>query len=1238
MKFRFLPALALAVFTCMVLVVGKYKSRSDADLVRPQLMDIGHPGEYGPEDENENNPDKNRSWTPEEAQHYKAEFEKVRNSLAQLSARRVSEVQGSYAGGALGGNWVCRGPYNMPGTFYYTEMDEGTDTVYAVTNGHYGGVQFIWKGTLTGDDWTLINPKHPARFEDLIVLPKGIGRRVIAAYENGGIMYSDNSGKTWSNATGLPSSLKSTIVNRQDNNVIYATDGKKVYKSTDTGASFSEFQTIGSSASNARLYSPRWSSQPNASSVYLAVDAKFFKLNSQKTSFDQVGSPTTGGRIGIGGDSRKLWITLNNKKWYVSTNDGQTWTYQHTTSVYYNDIGDDMDAGHYPGVSPEDPNILIGGYTIPLTTRDAGVTTNYEANKYWGYYQNSVGNDPKVRTNYHPDFQGNQFFYDKDGKLMTLRSSDGGVFISYNEWTKTSYPNKSDIDGVYYNISLFDKPTQETYRGGFIYGAKNIDDMTTGTQDQGWQNTRLNSYGNDLLSWDQVGGGDGPCCITGDGLIGWRYEYFGEGVFSRIQLYNGTTYKGLSGTSKSSSSYDFNGGYYFTPSVGDWNNGDRIWVLSRTLRRMEYNTGTQQFSDLEQDPANSGDYVQGLAQSHVNPDVVYLLQDGRVFKSTNRGTSWSEIAGQSATGMSGSSQNKGMGWSSPNDEKIVLFASQSGTSVKTILSKDGGVTWKNVTGSGANYFPSAEVNGMAGMSDGSMVFASTNMGPYVFNVAEEKWYPLATDDDVPVFWGQIVYCVKYGSQEVARFSTWGQGIWDFNINAITASFTASTTRSCDGMVSFTDQSTGATNWSWDFGDGGSSSTQNPTHTYTSNGTYTVKLTVDNGSGSSDQTTQQVDVYIMSVPTANGVTICSGDSAALNASGSTGVFEWYDDGGGNNRVGEGTTWVTPALTASQTYYVCAKENVASGHVGPADTLIGTGGMHQSAGYGLLFDALQPFRLKSVYVYAGSAGERAFTVKDGNGGNVIASGTVNLHVGGQRVLLDLDIPQGAGRFLQITSDTIDLYRNTTGGAFPYSYGGLVSITGTNAPSVDYYYYFYDWEVEAEACRSDLVPVQVTVNPGPGKPVVTESNNILTSSVSGTTYQWYLNGQPISGANAQTCTPLADGDYTVEVTGANGCSDVSDIYHYVYTGIPSAMENGGIRVFPNPGNGVFVISSSQNLSSATLDVMDHSGRKIRSLGNGDLQKGMFNVDLTMLPAGIYFVVLRSEGTVWSGRLVKN
>jgi len=73
-----------------------------------------------------------------------------------------------------------------------------------------------------------------------------------------------------------------------------------------------------------------------------------------------------------------------------------------------------------------------------------------------------------------------------------------------------------------------------------------------------------------------------------------------------------------------------------------------------------------------------------------------------------------------------------------------------------------------------------------------------------------------------------------------------------NMITPTASFTAKPVSGKAPLaVQFTDTSTYyPTSWLWDFGDGGISSLQNPSHTYTVPGTYTVTLKVSNPVGSS----------------------------------------------------------------------------------------------------------------------------------------------------------------------------------------------------------------------------------------------------------------------------------------------------------------------------------------------------------------------------------------------------
>lgn len=82
---------------------------------------------------------------------------------------------------------------------------------------------------------------------------------------------------------------------------------------------------------------------------------------------------------------------------------------------------------------------------------------------------------------------------------------------------------------------------------------------------------------------------------------------------------------------------------------------------------------------------------------------------------------------------------------------------------------------------------------------------------------------------------------------------------------------------CYGFTtSFTDGSTNAVSWQWDFGDGTPGSTaQNPTHTYGNSGSYNVKLIVKSSNGCTDSVTLPVTVYDKPVANMTFDTVCLG---------------------------------------------------------------------------------------------------------------------------------------------------------------------------------------------------------------------------------------------------------------------------------------------------------------------------------------------------------------------------
>jgi PKD repeat protein len=92
-------------------------------------------------------------------------------------------------------------------------------------------------------------------------------------------------------------------------------------------------------------------------------------------------------------------------------------------------------------------------------------------------------------------------------------------------------------------------------------------------------------------------------------------------------------------------------------------------------------------------------------------------------------------------------------------------------------------------------------------------------------------------------------------------------------------------------VNFTDTSQGSiTAWSWQFGDGGTSTARNPSHTYSAGGTYTVSLTVQ-GPGGSNQATKS-GFIVVAAPLVGGGPSASSSTAGGTASNTTGLVAAY----------------------------------------------------------------------------------------------------------------------------------------------------------------------------------------------------------------------------------------------------------------------------------------------------------------------------------------------------------
>ena len=447
-----------------------------------------------------------------------------------------------------------------------------------------------------------------------------------------------------------------------------------------------------------------------------------------------------------------------------------------------------------------------------------------------------------------------------------------------------------------------------------------------------------------------------------------------------------------------------------------------------------------------------------------------------------------------------------------------------------------------------------------------------------------------------------------------------------------ADFSPSSANSCITTIDFTDNSTDVPqSWFWDFGDGNTDTTQNPTHTYISSGTFTVKLVVSNTIGI-DSTTVQITITLPPAPLASDIEVCSGDTAFVSAI-ATGVAQWRD--ASNNVIYNGDTLTVPNVNTVQTYYVENLVGTPSQYAGPVNSNIGGGGYHSSAFHGALnFTANKSFEIVSAWVDADGAGPRTITLASGTNTNGNAPGagiaqvTINMVDGPQRVNLNLMVP-AAGNY-NIGGNNVDLFRNNSGANFPYTLSGFMTINNSSATTnpTGYYYYLYDIEVRDPQCISVKDTVTIT-------PVISNFSYVdnggtvsFTDASSGaTSWLWDFGDNNNSTQQNPVHTYSTPGNYTITLTINNGACSSTQTFT-IATGISQVgSKNPEIVLLPNPTSGQASILIKKALQEDLhILVRDMNGKEIM---NSVLTKGNTELILNFseLASAVYIVQIKGR-----------
>ncbi|HCA82800.1 MAG TPA: hypothetical protein DEP18_03370 [Flavobacteriales bacterium] len=283
-------------------------------------------------------------------------------------------------------------------------------------------------------------------------------------------------------------------------------------------------------------------------------------------------------------------------------------------------------------------------------------------------------------------------------------------------------------------------------------------------------------------------------------------------------------------------------------------------------------------------------------------------------------------------------------------------------------------------------------------------------------------------------------------------------------------------------VQFTDQSNpnGATinSWSWNFGNGATSTLQNPTHTYAAAGTYNVQLTVSTTAGCTHSVTIPVtQAPDLTLPTSfvdENCGQCDG-SAVVAPQGGTAPYSYNWGAAGGN---------VPALNSlcAGNYPVTVTDNM--GCTETATVVVGSGG------------SLSITNVATTPATCPSTCNGTITVT--------APGATQFSIDGG-----------------VTFQASNVFNNMCPGNY--------TVTASNSTGCN--------DTEPAVVT---VPNPLTLTPGPGSTIcIGQSATVSASASGGTAPYTFTWNQGLPSAQSHNVTPLISTDYQVSVSDNNGCN---------------------------------------------------------------------------------------------------
>ncbi len=765
------------------------------------------------------------------------------------------------------GNWISLGPATipLPGPAGYEGLGRVNTVAYHPTdpNKIYIGAPSggMWQSTDGGLNWVSHTDTLPTLGVSAIIVDYsspnkifiGTGDRDAGDASGLGVYKSIDGGLTWTpSKTGMGDKTVGRMLQYPTNALIMlaATSGG-VYRTVDGGTNWTQTKTGNFKSIEFKPGSP--------SIVYAAGGSQFYRSTDNGVTFSLITSGLPGGQRST------LAVTAANPAYvyilYAAGDNGYGGVCRSTDSGLNFSLRSNspniMDwscdgsgtggQGWYDlalAADPANANIIyVGGVNVWKSTNGG---STWVINSHW-YGGCSV---PSVHADCH--YLG---YSPVNGHLFA--GNDGGVWSTGD-------------GGATWTWLMTGVTIGQIYKLGQAQLSKNH--VINGFQDNG-------TYTLTPTGWVATGGGDGMECTINYLNDAYTYHtiYYGD-IYRK---YNNNSEKHIAGNG----TYGITeSGGWVTPFILHASDPNTMFIGYKNIWRSNNVTvGNPVWQKISDNLAGgNGSDMSVVENSPANTNILYAARsDNRLFRSDNCmdvNPTWLDLTSSLPVATTPTDLAP-----HPTDPSTVYMTVAN--SVYKSVNK--GLTWTNITLN----LPAIHVNSIAYYkNDLEGLYIGTDAGVYYKNASMTGWvaFNIGLPAHSKITEVEIYYDNDSVSSDVIRGCTYGRGLWgsDMYHAAPVADFIANKTNLAAGCsVNFTDLSSGTpTYWLWTF-NGGTPSTSNIKNpsgiVYNTPGTYNVKLKIWNGNGSdSIVKTNYITVNNAQAPvvafTADKTVLCEGD--------------------------------------------------------------------------------------------------------------------------------------------------------------------------------------------------------------------------------------------------------------------------------------------------------------------------------------------------------------------------